>query len=69
MPAAGKEPVSRKFHSLTAIGSQLVLFGGQSLEDNADLNDLFFLSKVHLCSFKYEIQFCELAALSEQHSV
>ena len=43
---AGKEPVSRKFQSLTTVGSQMVMFGGQSLEDNADLNDLFFLSKV-----------------------
>lgn len=42
----GKEPVSRKFQSLTAMGSQMVMFGGQSLEDNADLNDLFFLTKV-----------------------
>ena len=42
----GKEPVSRKFQSLTAFGSQMVMFGGQSLEDNADLNDLFFLNKV-----------------------
>ncbi|DBA86689.1 TPA: Dynein alpha chain, flagellar outer arm [Trebouxia sp. C0004] len=43
---AGKEPVSRKFQSLTAMGSQMVMFGGQSLEDNADLNDLFFLTKI-----------------------
>jgi hypothetical protein len=28
------------------MGSQMVMFGGQSLEDNADLNDLFFLTKV-----------------------
>ncbi len=38
--------MSRKFQSLTAMGSQMVMFGGQSLEDNADLNDLFFLTKV-----------------------
>ncbi len=44
----GKEPVSRKFQSLTAMGSQMVMFGGQSLEDNADLNDLFFLTKVRV---------------------
>lgn len=49
LPPAGKEPVSRKFQSVTAIGSQMVMFGGQSLEDNADLNDLFFLSKVSAC--------------------
>lgn len=49
LPRAGKEPVSRKFQSLTAIGNQMVMFGGQSLEDNADLNDLFFLSKVFTC--------------------
>lgn len=45
---AGQEPVSRKFQSLTTVGSQMVMFGGQSLEDNADLNDLFFLSKVYM---------------------
>ena len=49
LPPAGKEPVSRKFQSLTAIGNQMAMFGGQSLEDNADLNDLFFLSKVSAC--------------------
>lgn len=49
LPLAGKEPVSRKFQSLTAVGDQMVMFGGQSLEDNADLNDLFFLSKVPAC--------------------
>lgn len=47
---AGKEPVSRKFQSLTAVPNQIVMFGGQSLEDNADLNDLFYLRKVKLCS-------------------
>ena len=41
--------MSRKFQSLTAVGSQMVMFGGQSLEDSADLNDLFFLSKVYTC--------------------
>lgn len=40
--------MSRKFQSLTAMGSQMVMFGGQSLEDNADLNDLFFLTKVRV---------------------
>ena len=38
--------MTRKFQSLTTVGTQMVMFGGQSLEDNADLNDLFFLSKV-----------------------
>ena len=51
LPPAGKEPVSRKFQSLTAVGSQMVMFGGQSLEDNADLNDIFFLSKVYTACY------------------
>ena len=44
----GKEPVSRKFQSLTAVSNQMVMFGGQSLEDSADLNDLFYLRKVQI---------------------
>lgn len=33
---------------MTAISNQMVMFGGQSLEDSADLNDLYFLRKVLL---------------------
>lgn len=57
---AGKEPVSRKFQSLTAMSSHMVMFGGQSLEDSADLNDLFFLRKVLLSSRNQCLVVCDV---------
>lgn len=42
----GTLPPARTLHSLTGSGNKLVLFGGQSLEDGTELNDLHVLEKV-----------------------
>ena len=48
LTAAGKAPVSRRLHSATVMGTEVVIFGGISMEDNSDLNDLCYLTKVIL---------------------
>ena len=40
--------MSRRLHSATVMGIDLVIFGGISMEDNSDLNDLCYLTKVIL---------------------
>ena len=40
--------MSRRLHSATVMGVDVVIFGGISMEDNSDLNDLCYLTKVNL---------------------
>eukprot|EP00891_Asterochloris_glomerata_P001316 jgi/Astpho2/1316/Aster-06188 len=41
----GNAPVSRRLHSATVMGIDVVIFGGISMEDNSDLSDLCYLTK------------------------
>ncbi len=42
--------MSRRLHSATVMGIDVVIFGGISMEDNSDLSDLCYLTKVVLAS-------------------
>ena len=38
-PTTGRQPEPRSFHTITAVGNRVVVFGGRSLED-CHFNDL-----------------------------
>ena len=33
-PTTGRQPEPRSFHTITAVGNRVVVFGGRSLEDS-----------------------------------